>query len=337
MNLKIKIGLTSGVAALLLPLLMWAFTYLPAGSGEKKITVSIAAGSGAGRIADELENSGVIRSSLLFKISAISSGKHASLKAGEYAIPGNLNQWEVLEVLVSGKALLHKFLVPEGLSRKQMAALLQEKQLAQAGRFLDLSSNTVFAKSLGYSVKNLEGYLFPDSYQFSRGIAEEKIITMMIERFKEMVPDTLLKKGRRYGLNPHQVLTLASVIEKECSKDEERAKVASVFYNRMAQNKRLESCATIRFAMDKFTGPILWDDLYFKSRYNTYRRRGLPPGPICSPGIKSIEAAVNPADTKYLFFVVAGDGVHLFSETFEEHKKAKFRYKRLQKRGVVQE
>jgi UPF0755 protein len=159
---------------------------------------------------------------------------------------------------------------------------------------------------------------------------------MMVTRFKEKVDVALLDQGARLHLRPLQVLTLASMIEKEARLDEERPKVARVFLNRRLKKMRLESCATIRFALNKYTGPVLFKDLDVVSPYNTYRHAGLPPGPICSPGLKSIEAAVNPAEGDWLFFVVAGDGTQIFSNTFEEHKKANLRYKKL-KRGVVEE
>jgi UPF0755 protein len=321
----------------LVPLLVLAATWLPVGRPEDKIIVSIESGSGTSRIARDLKKAGVIRNAVLFKLGAVLSGRHAQLKAGDYSIPGGLDQWQVLDLLVSGRTLLQKFLVPEGLSSRQMAGLLEEKKLADAQHFLSLVNNTAFAQSLSITAASLEGYLFPDSYQFSRGIPGERIVEMMVHRFQQKVPVDLLKAGSKKGLNPHQLLTMASIIEKECAKDDERAKVASVFYNRLAQNQRLESCATVRFAMNKFSGPILFEDLQFKSKYNTYRHRGLPPGPICSPGLESIVAAAHPADTRYLFFVVAGNGEHIFSETFEQHKKAKLRYKRLVRQGVVEE
>jgi len=265
------------------------------------------------------------------------SGNRGHLKAGEYEIPEGSWSWGILSILSSGKSMTHPFTVPEGFSTGQVAALLQAKGLADAAKFLALARSPEEARKLSVSAASLEGYLFPDTYQIPRGFGESRILALMAARFRERVPAGLLEKGRARGLSAHQVLTLASIVEREARADAERAKVASVFINRLAQGQRLESCATVRYATGKFTGPVLDEDLHFHSPYNTYRHKGLPPGPICSPGLKSIQAAAEPAQTDYLFFVVAGNGEHVFSRTFEEHKQAKFRYKAKVRAGVIEE
>jgi UPF0755 protein len=240
-------------------------------------------------------------------------------------------------VLRSGKSLLHEFTVPEGLSSSQIARVLGERKLADPQKFRALVADANLAGQLKIPAKTLEGYLFPDTYQIPRNLGEEKILRMMVERFFQKVNPSLLSQGESRGLNSRQVVVLASIVEREAKADKERAKVASVFLNRIKKDMRLESCATVRFAMDKYQGPVLSEDLHFKSPYNTYRHRGLPPGPICSPGLKSLQAAAMPADTAYLFFVVAGNGEHVFSKNFEEHKKAKFKRKARLRRNVVEE
>jgi UPF0755 protein len=298
---------------------------LPASGSDDRVEVSVPAGAGSRAIAHSLADAGAVRSALAFRLACFFSGKGGKLKAGDYEVPKNLSAWGMVDLLVSGKALQHRFLIPEGLAASQIAALLEAKKLANGARFLKLVKE-----------RKLEGYLFPDSYQFARGVPEETLINMMLARFKEKVPESLLARGARYNLKPLQVLTLASVIEKEARAEDERPKVARVFLNRRRQKKRLESCATVRYALNKYKGPVLFKDLDVDSPYNTYRHYDLPPGPICSPGLKSIEAAANPAEGDWLFFVVAGDGTQIFSSTFEEHLKAKSRYKRL-KKGVVEE
>ena len=311
-------------------------TLLPASSSDARAEVSIPAGSGSRAIARALKDAGAIRSATAFRAVCLLSGKGGKLKAGDFEVPLNLNAWQVVELLVSGKALQRRFLITEGLSAWQIAKLLEAKKLAQGKRFLSLVYDPAFTKKMGVNAPNLEGYLFPDSYQFSRGVPEETLVSMMVTRFKEVVDQALLDQGQRLKLTPRQVLTLASVIEKEARVDDERPKVARVFLNRKAAKMRFESCATVRYALNKYTGPVLFKDLEVDSPYNTYKHWGLPPGPICSPGLKAIDAAVHPADGDWLFFVVAGDGTQIFSKTFEEHKKAKARYKRL-KKGVVEE
>lgn len=320
MKKLIIISLVSGLVLIGLP-------FIPAASSSDSVEISIPAGSSSKSIGRNLASKGAVHSALGFRIACLLSGKGARLRAGDYDMPSGLNAWQAVDYLVSGKSLQHKFLIPEGLAAYQIAALLEAKKLANGERFLKLVRDPAFAKKLGIDAPGLEGYLFPDSYQFVRGVPEETLAGMMVERFKQKVPSSMRDR---------KLLTLASIIEKEARLDEERPKVARVFLNRKEKKMRFESCATIRFALNKYTGPILFKDLEVESRYNTYRHWGLPPGPICSPGLKSIQAAQNPAQGDWLFFVVGSDGSHVFSNTFDEHKKAKTRYKHL-KKGVVEE
>jgi UPF0755 protein len=334
MNMK-KMVILSLVLALLGVVVLVLF--LPCRSGEDPAIFSVPMGVGAAKISRDLESQGFIHSAVLFRLTALLTGAKHKLKAGEYEIPGGASLWRILAILKSGKSMLHEFTVPEGFSSFQIAELLGSQKLAKPERFLDLAHSSEEAQKLSVTAQGLEGYLFPDTYQIPRGLGEERILRMMVERFRQKVGPELLAKGRAQGLTPHQVVILASVVEREAKADSERPKVASVFLNRLKKNMRLESCATVRFAMNKYQGPVLDQDLHFKSRYNTYRHRGMPPGPICSPGLTSLEAAAQPAQTDYLFFVVAGDGAHVFSKTFEEHKKAKFRHKARLRAGVVEE
>jgi UPF0755 protein len=317
----------AAILAAALLLMAMALTFVPASGSDERVEVSIASGASGKSIARSLSKAGVVRSALAFRLACMLSGNSGRLKAGDYEMPLNLNAWQAVDQLVSGKALQRRFLITEGLSAFQIAGLLEAKKLAKGPRFLKLVHDAAFAKQLGIASPSLEGYLFPDSYQFARGIPEETLIGMMVARFKEKVPEKMRDR---------KILTLASIIEKEARADDERPKVARVFLNRKAQKMRLESCATVRYALNKYQGPILFADLEVASPYNSYRRWGLPPGPICSPGLKAIQAAMHPAEGNWLFFVVGGDGTHVFSETFDEHKKAKARYKRL-KKGVVEE
>jgi len=305
-------------------------------SGEGRV-FSVPLGAGAGKVAHELKAQGYILSEALFKAEVFFSRSRGKLKAGEYEIPQGASGWEILGLLCSGRSMTHPFTVPEGYSSDQVARVLGGKGLADPARFMALVHDPAMARRLSVSAKSLEGFLFPDTYQIPRRFGEARILELMVARFRERVPAELLAKGRSHGMSPLQVLTLASVVEREARRDSERPKVASVFLNRIAKGQRLESCATVRFAMGKFEGPLLSEDLHFHSPYNTYRHKGLPPGPICSPSIKSIEAAAEPAKTDYLFFVVSGNGEHLFSRTFEEHKQAKFRYKAKVRAGVIED
>jgi UPF0755 protein len=320
------------VLAALAGLVAWP-CHAPGGSA----TFSVPVGRGSSHIAHDLAEQGFVHSEAVFKALVTLTGSRHKLKAGEYEFPAGANAWQVLKVLRSGKSLLHEFVVPEGFSSVQIAGLLESEHLADRDKFLALAHSPEFAAKLSVNARTLEGYLFPDTYQVPRGLGEEHIIRMMVDRFQQKVGPDLLGEGRANGMKPQEVLVLASIVEREARLDVERPKVASVFLNRIRKNMRLESCATVRYAMGKYHGPVLDTDLHFHSPYNTYRHRGFPPGPICSPGLPSLQAAAHPAETSYLFFVVAGNGDHVFSKDFEDHKKAKFRYKRALKAGVVED
>jgi UPF0755 protein len=314
--------------------IFWALA-LSAPVGETQV-VTVAVGQGAGAIGHSLKAAGVVTSATGFKLAARLSGKQGQLKAGDYEVPGGLTVWQTLDLLVSGKTLVHPFLVREGTSAKQIAALLENQKLGKAEAFMRAVKDEKLVARLGVPGPTLEGYLFPDTYNLPKGMDERALAELMVGRFKQKVPSALLAQGGAIRLNPRQVMTMASLIEKEAKADSERPVVSAVFRNRMKQLKRLESCASVRYAFDKWTGPLYNKDLLKPSPYNTYQNFGLPPGPICSPGLKSIEAALHPVATDALYFVVAGDGKHIFSKTYGEHLIAVAKYKKTRK-GVVEE
>ncbi len=313
---------------------LWALL-LPAYAGEGKV-VSISVGQGASSISRSLKEAGVIHSALGFRLITRFTGQAGDLKAGDYEVPSGLNAFQTLNLLVSGRTLVHRFLVREGLSAKQIAALLAQEKLGDADRFMAAVNDPALVAELGVPGPTLEGYLFPDTYQFAKGLDERALAKIMVARFKQKVPDSLLADGAAIRLTPRQVMSMAALIEKEAKADKERPLVSGVFRSRMKQKKRLESCASVRYALDKWTGPLYNKDLLAASPYNTYQNFGLPPGPICSPGMASIMAALHPTETDALYFVVAGDGTHIFSKTYEEHLAAKARWKKL-KKGIVDE
>ena len=320
------------VAVLIAVLLVWAFilpTYPPEGT-----VVSVPLGAGAGTVAQSLKDVGAVHSATAFKLVARLSGDSGSIKAGDYQVPGGLSVFGTLRLLVSGRSLMKRFLVREGLASRQIADLLEQDGLGDKKAFLDFVDDPAQAKRLGVPGPTLEGYLFPDTYFLPKGMSEAAIAELMVARFHQKVPASLLAQGSAIRLDPRKVMTMASVIEKEAKADKERPIVSAVFRNRMRQKKRLESCATVRYALNKYKGPVYYKDLKVDSPYNTYEHFDLPPGPICSPGMASIQAALAPAKTDALYFVVAGDGTHIFSKTYEEHLKAVARWKKMRK-GVV--
>lgn len=323
-----------GIVAVFVVWAVWALL-LPMSLQEGTV-FSISVGQGASSISHALEDQGVVRSALGFRLLARLTGKQGQLKAGDYEVPDGLNAFQTLDLLVSGKTLVHRFLVREGLSAKQIAALLEKEGLGNAGRFMAAVKDEALVQELGVPGPTLEGYLFPDTYGLPKGLDERAVAKLMVARFKKMVPDSLLAQGAAIRLDPRQVMSMAALIEKEARADKERPLVSGVFRSRMRQKKRLESCASVRYALDKWTGPLYNKDLVVASPYNTYQVFGLPPGPICSPGVASIQAALHPTETDALYFVVAGDGTHIFSKTYEEHLAAKARWKKL-KKGIVDE
>ncbi|HTB23360.1 MAG TPA: endolytic transglycosylase MltG [bacterium] len=308
---------------------LWAPAY------PSKSVVSVPLGAGLGTVAARLRNAGAVHSAFVFKCLARLEGHSGDIKAGDYEIPKGMNAFQTLGLLVSGRSLMHPLLVPEGMSAAQIGAEMEKQGLGTAKAFMALVKDPAAAKRYGVPGPTLEGYLFPDTYFLPRGVGEATAVRLMVERFHQKVPDALLEQGRAIRLSPRQVMTMASIIEKEAKLETERPMISAVFRNRMRLKKRLESCATVRYALNKWAGPLYDKDLLAASPYNTYRNFGLPPGPICSPGLPSIEAALRPAKTDALFFVVAGDGSHVFSKDYAAHLKAKARWKRL-KKGMVE-
>jgi len=293
-------------------------------AGEKK-QVYINYGTGFKKVSNMLGNGGIVRNRFVFDLYLMAGAKYKKLRAGEYEFGGNENMAAVAMKMIKGDVLKHEITITEGSDIYDIADMLETEKLMAKDRFLALVKDKAFLQKIGIRYDTAEGLLFPDTYDFIRGETEEKIIGTMFKRFIEKAPVQLNKiysvAGKSYS--GYEILKMASIIEKEARLDNERELVSSVFYNRLNADKRLESCATVRYAMNKKRGPITNDDLQFKSVCNTYRHRGLPPVPICCPGIKSMIAAMKPAETNYMFFVVKEDGSHTFSEDFQQHIKAK--------------
>jgi len=303
----------------------------PAGTEERIVLIPMKSGSAA--IAHQLETARVVRNALIFRYYTILSGQARKLKAGEYAFSPGATLQQVVEKLVSGEVISHVVTIPEGCTASQIAKKLEIAGLVAADDFLQVAHNKVLAKAWGLPGPGLEGFLFPDTYQFTKGMSAEELAKRMVDRFREKVGTELIAAGKIQGLNLLQLITLASIIEREVRAPQERAMVASVFYNRLRQGKRLESCATVLYSQGRTSGTLSLEDLEFSSPYNTYRHRGLPPGPIGNPGLAAIQAAAYPANTDYLFFVVRPDGTHVFSKDFAAHKRAKWQQKRAYQRS----
>jgi UPF0755 protein len=217
--------------------------------------------------------------------------------------------------------ILHPVTIPEGFTRDQIADVLAAKGLADKKRFLELTEDKALLRQYGISGPSLEGYLFPDTYHFSRGTPTLAVLDTMVKRFRQAVAP-FMEKTQGTGMKFEDVVTLASIVEKETGRPEERPLIASVFLNRLRLGMRLESDPTVIYGMENFDGDLKKKDLTEKTPYNTYIIYGLTPGPIANPGLESIKAVIDPARTDYLYFVSRNDGSHHFSRTLAEHNRA---------------
>lgn len=289
--------------------------------------VTINQGLSGKEIGKMLKENGLISNPHLFNLMLYMTKTGSKLQAGEYLLSPAMSILEVIEKLKDGIIVTYPVIIPEGYNLRQIAGLLAEKNLVDENRFLMLAQNAelVYGDDLPLElpIKSLEGYLFPDTYQFAKGQSEEAIIGHMVARFIDHVlPQIDLDSfDGKYSL--HEVMTLASIVEKEVIMDWERPIVAAVYLNRLDINMRLQADPTVQYVMTEERSRVLYSDLEIDSPYNTYRYDGLPPGPIASPGIKSIMAVLEPADVDYLYFVSKRDGTHQFSRTFSEHVAAR--------------
>lgn len=313
--------------AVFLSLGLGLFLVSPADKEGREEVFIIESGRSFREVAQDLEKRGLIRSKRLLLLWSRIMGYGTDIKSGEYLLSAAEPPVKILEKLRTGRILLHAVTIPEGATREQIADALAEKNLVPRGLFLSLTEQAAVLEKHGVPGDTLEGYLFPDTYRFGRGISPSIVIDTMLSRFRQMVAP-LAEKAGETGMSLEEVLILASIVEKETGRPEERAVIASVFLNRLKQGMRLQSDPTVIYGMESFEGRIRKKDLLEKTPYNTYVIRGLPPGPICNPGIESIKAVISPAKTDYLYFVSKNDGTHHFSKTLSEHNRAVDRYQR---------
>jgi UPF0755 protein len=298
----------------------------PAGEGTGEIVVTVKPGEGFKSISQRLFDAGIIQSPSKFSFLARIKGYDKRVKAGEYLFSARLTPANILEMMVNGKVILYKVTVPEGYSMQQIAAVVAETGLAKAEDFLKAAGNSARVRADGIEADTFEGYLFPDTYYFPKDIGPAKIVDTMVHRFHSVFLPEWKKRADELGLSVHEIVTLASIIEKETGLPAERPVISSVFHNRLKKRMRLESDPTVIYGLDGFNGNITRKDLAAVRPYNTYRIRGLPPGPIASPGARSLEAALYPADTDYLYFVSKNDNSHQFSKNVIDHNRAVRKY-----------
>jgi len=278
--------------------------------------VNIPAGTNAKEIVEVLEKNEIIRkNNYTFRILTKILKLEDQLKYGEYSFNPSMNMLQILDKLVKGEVLTYKITIPEGYTNAQIAELLDKKEVAEKEAFLKLVKD---------SEKITEGYLFPDTYEVSKKYGAEKITNTMLSNFNQIAIDNeFTEKAEEIGFSLDEIITLASIIEKEAKFSDEKKKVSSVFHNRLKTGMKLQSCATIQYILGEPKESLDENDLKIESPYNTYLYTGLPPGPICNPGLDSIMAALEPAEEDYLYFVLGENGRHIFSKTYQEHLKNK--------------
>ncbi len=338
------------LAASGLALLLASGWFVPGPRGER-VVVSIPDRTPASQIAAILHREGLISSERLFKVAVRASGKASTLKSGQYEFVRGDTMASIIDRISSGKVMTIKITVPEGMTAKQVAKLMGDRGLASEDDMITLIDKPPEQVRADFPFvhegASLEGYLFPDTYEFAGGVGAMKVIRAMLRRFENAAQAALdaaavaatadepKAAGGQLpnGLTQREALILASIVEREARIESERPIIARVFLNRLERSMPLQSCATVQYILPATKERLLNDDLEIESPYNTYLVAGLPPGPICSPGLASIRAVLEPEPGHYLYFVASSDGSHVFSRTYNEHLQAKARIERQARLG----
>jgi UPF0755 protein len=291
--------------------------------------VDIPKGKGLRNISAMLEEEGIIGNGDLFMLYVIGKGWQDRLKAGEYEFKKDSTTSQVALKIAEGDVVVHKVTIPEGLTAREIAELLGRNGVLDPDGFLDAAGDPGILKILpGRPITGIEGYLFPDTYAYTKGVTPGEFVRMMVSRFKK-VYNSLGGLRQRVNLTDNEVIILASMIEKETGSPSERPVISAVFHNRLRLGMKLDSDPTVIYGLgDDFDGNLTKSDLNTMTQYNTYLIKGLPPGPICNPGKESIIAALSPARVDYIYFVSRGDGTHYFSESYKDHQRAVSEYQR---------
>ena len=304
---------------------LWGRLYDPfkGYQGEEQFVI-VEPGTGTAAIGRRLVEAGVIRDPLSFRAALWWTGRSRGLQAGEYRFDRPLAAVDVIERLARGDVYTRRLTFPEGLTIREMADIFEMRGFGRRTAFIEAAANESLVESLDPQADDLEGYLFPETYALPRDTPADRVVAMMVDRFRAVYTDEWRRRAETEGLTTRQVVTLASLVEKETAQADERPMVAAVYRNRMKIGMALQADPTVVYAMQKagkYNGNIRRDDLAIDSPYNTYRYPGLPPGPIAAPGARAIEAVLMPAAVNYLYFVSRNDGSHVFSQTLEEHNR----------------
>ncbi|MGH9254396.1 MAG: endolytic transglycosylase MltG [Vicinamibacterales bacterium] len=286
--------------------------------------VEIPVGTGTRALGRRLIEAGVVRDEFAFRAALWWTGHSQGLQAGEYRFDRAATAVDVVERVARGDVHARHLTFPEGLTIQEMSGVYESRGFGTASSFLGAARDASLIRDLDPDAADLEGYLFPETYALTRQTSVQRLVRLMVSRFRAMYNDELRRLAQAQGLTIRQVVTLASLVEKETARPEERPLVAAVYRNRLKIGMGLQADPTVVYALQKagrYDGNIRREDLLLDSRYNTYRYPGLPPGPIAAPGQASLEATLRPASVKYLYFVSRNDGSHVFAQTLVEHNR----------------
>ena len=298
------------------------------GYDEAEVFVDIPMGSGPRSIGEKLVDAGVVRDHLIFRAALVISGRSRALKAGEYRFAEPMHALDVIDKIARGDVYKRRLTFREGLTIDEMAQVFEEKGFGTAGDFRKAAMNTKLIADLDPAAPDLEGYLFPETYSLPRNTPATEVVAQMIAGFTNAVTPEMRTAAEADGLTVRQLVTLASLVEKETGAGDERPLVAAVYRNRLKIRMPMQADPTVIYALQKagkYNGNLTREHLReLDSPYNTYKYAGLPPGPIAAPGRASLQAAAKPADVDYLYFVSKNDGTHVFASTLDEHNKNVF-------------
>jgi UPF0755 protein len=286
--------------------------------------VEIVPGSGPQTMGRALADAGVVPSPTAFRLAVWLEGAGRRLQAGEYRFDAPMTPRAVVEKIVRGDVFLRPVTFREGLTIRQMAAIFEERGFGTQAEFVKAAAKAEAIRDLDPAARDLEGYLFPDTYALPRRTTAEDLVARLVARFQKAAPPETRARAAARGLSLRELVTLASLVEKETAQPDERPIIAAVYSNRLRIGMGLQCDPTVIYALERagrYTGNLTRADLQFDSPYNTYRYAGLPPGPIAAPGQASLEAAANPAPVSYLYFVSRNDGSHAFATTLDEHNR----------------
>lgn len=328
-----KSNLLKTVVALgvvLVALLGIAHSMFAAAGPSARITVMVPKGASASQVAQALAEKRIVRSAFGFKLLARLTGQSGSLKPGAYELDPAEGPRAALDKIARGDVSARWITIPEGYTLRQIGERLETHEIGQAERFVELArrGGEAFETSFAHPGASLEGYLFPDTYLMPIGSSEELAIRMMLDAFGSKIAEPLADDVSGSGMTLHECVTLASLVEREARIPKDRALVSAVVHNRLRIGMPLQVDATVIYALGYHKNRLLYSDYEVDSPYNTYKNPGLPPGPIASPGLESVKAALHPAKAGYLYYVARPDGSHIFTHTFEEHKQATSRARR---------